>query len=265
MRSVLTAESLTIGPGEVVALTGPSGSGKSTLLNLLAGTLLPDSGHLLLRTATPGGDEVVVIDELSQAARTRLRRRHIGYVFQFFNLVPTLTVRENVLLPLELNGLKQLSDEALGRLSILGLADRSDDFPAPSKSFPDGAAMRSVLTAESLTIGPGEVVALTGPSGSGKSTLLNLLAGTLLPDSGHLLLRTATPGGDEVVVIDELSQAARTRLRRRHIGYVFQFFNLVPTLTVRENVLLPLELNGLQQEHVFPMAPPCAACSPPNR
>ena len=128
-RSVLSAESLTIGPGEVLALTGPSGSGKSTLLNLLAGTLLPDSGHLLLRTATESGDEVIVVDELSQAARTRLRRRYIGYVFQFFNLVPTLTVRENVLLPLELYGLQRLSDEALGRLSTLGLADRLDDFP----------------------------------------------------------------------------------------------------------------------------------------
>jgi putative ABC transport system ATP-binding protein len=126
-RSVLADLSFQVGPGEVVALTGPSGSGKSTLLNLLAGTLLPDSGHLLLQI--PTAEEAITIDGLSQAARTRLRRRHIGYVFQFFNLVPTLTVRENVLLPLELNGLMDHSSEALDRLIRLGLEDRLDEFP----------------------------------------------------------------------------------------------------------------------------------------
>lgn len=111
--------------GEVLALMGPSGSGKSTLLNLLAGMLEPDTGSVALKM----GDEHVELASLSAAARARVRRRGIGYVFQFFNLIPTLTVRENVLLPLELNGRQDLVARALTRLSALGMDSRADDFP----------------------------------------------------------------------------------------------------------------------------------------
>lgn len=124
-RVVLAEVSLEVGPGEILAVCGPSGSGKSTLLSIVAGLVLPDAG--LIELTTPEGP--LRIDGLSDAARADVRRRQLGYVFQFFNLVPTLTVRENVLLPLELTGRGHLRAAALQRLADLGMDDRLDDFP----------------------------------------------------------------------------------------------------------------------------------------
>jgi putative ABC transport system ATP-binding protein len=109
--------------GERVALLGRSGSGKSTLLNLLCGIDVPDSGEVLV----DGTD----ITRLSERDRTLLRRRDIGFVFQFFNLIPTLTVLENLLLPLELNGALTPAQRqrALALLAEVGLAPRADSFP----------------------------------------------------------------------------------------------------------------------------------------
>lgn len=126
VRHVIDDLNLTADGGGVTALIGPSGSGKSTLLNLLAGILDADRGEIELQAE----GQFFCYSAMNEAARRKLRRRHIGYVFQFFNLVPTLTVRENVLLPLELNGLGKLQGEALSRLDNLGLADRQNDFPA---------------------------------------------------------------------------------------------------------------------------------------
>jgi putative ABC transport system ATP-binding protein len=124
-RSVLRDLRLVLDAGEVIAVCGPSGCGKTTLLNLAAGLLTADSGSVLLSV----DDAVVDLGSLDEQGRTRLRRAQVGYVFQFFNLVPTLTVRENVLLPLELNRRLDLADVALGRLASLGLGDRLDTFP----------------------------------------------------------------------------------------------------------------------------------------
>jgi putative ABC transport system ATP-binding protein len=104
-----------------------------------------------------------------------------------------------------------------------------------SKSYREGAAERAVLRGFSATIARGEIIALYGRSGSGKSTLLNLLAGVDAPDSGELLI--------DGTALHRLDEDARTRFRRRRIGSVFQTFNLLPTLTVRENVLLRLDLD----------------------
>jgi putative ABC transport system ATP-binding protein len=104
------------------------------------------------------------------------------------------------------------------------------------KAYEDGRGRHEVLTGVDLDIMPGELVALLGPSGAGKSTLLNVVAGVDAADSG-----TVEVAGRELGAMDE---RGRTLLRRRSIGFVFQFFNLVPTLTVLENVLLPLELTG---------------------
>lgn len=123
MRSVLSGLTLQATSGETVALLGASGSGKSTLLNIISGLVLPDSG----RVALDGED----LTQLSSAERTLFRRKKIGFVFQFFHLIPTLTVEENLRLPLQLNGL----DDEQGRarvqrlLSRVGLSHRAGSFP----------------------------------------------------------------------------------------------------------------------------------------
>jgi putative ABC transport system ATP-binding protein len=105
-----------------------------------------------------------------------------------------------------------------------------------SKSYAEGDAVREVLSNVRLTLHAGEFVVLLGRSGSGKSTLLNLISGIDLPSRG-----TVRVDGRELVT---LSEHERTLLRRERIGFIFQSFNLLPTLTVEENILLPLELTG---------------------
>ena len=109
-------------------------------------------------------------------------------------------------------------------------------FEAVSKRFHRGAEEVVALDRVDLQIDAGEFVALIGPSGSGKSTLLHLAGGLDQPDSGRILL------GDRDLAT--LSIGERAKLRRREIGFVFQFFHLIPTLTVTENVELPLLLDG---------------------
>src|SRR5262245_16526750 len=104
------------------------------------------------------------------------------------------------------------------------------------KTYREGEAERVVLRDVSLTIASGEIVVLIGRSGSGKSTLLNLVAGIDRPTAGSVVVN-----GSDLTALDE---QARARFRRRHIGFVFQFFNLLPLLTVEENLLLPLDLNA---------------------
>ena len=109
--------------GRVTVLLGRSGTGKSTLLNLVSGIDLPDAGEVIVDGRS--------LTALGERERTLYRRRHIGFVFQFFNLVQTLTVRENLRLPLELNGVRGArADSAVtARLEQVGLADRGESFP----------------------------------------------------------------------------------------------------------------------------------------
>ena len=114
------------------------------------------------------------------------------------------------------------------------------------KVYQEGEAEREVLKGVNISIRRGEQVVLLGRSGSGKSTLLNLVSGIDLPSAGRIFL-----GGRDLT---QLSEDDRTLFRRRHIGFVFQSFNLIPTLTVAENVGLPLELKGsldeTEEQHV---------------
>lgn len=109
--------------GEFVALLGRSGSGKSTLLNLMSGIEKPSTGRITIND--------VEITALKERQRTLFRRDHIGFVFQFFNLIPTLTVLENVTLPQELAGRngRSLTESAMNLLTAVDLADRRDTYP----------------------------------------------------------------------------------------------------------------------------------------
>jgi putative ABC transport system ATP-binding protein len=122
-RAVLADANAAIGRGEFAVLVGRSGTGKSTLLNLLSGIDLPSAGEVIV--------DGVSLGRLSEHDRTLFRRDRIGFVFQFFNLIPTLTVEENLLLPLELKGKVSPADRerALALLAEVGLADRAASFP----------------------------------------------------------------------------------------------------------------------------------------
>jgi putative ABC transport system ATP-binding protein len=111
---------------------------------------------------------------------------------------------------------------------------------AVRKAFREGDAVREVLHGVDLTLARGAFGVLVGRSGSGKSTLLNLISGIDRPTGGTVAV--------DGVRLDALDERERTRFRRRRIGFVFQFYNLVPTLTVEENVRFLLDLNGAPAE-----------------
>ena len=111
----------TIRDGEFVAIIGPSGSGKTTLLGLLAGLDVPSAGTVIL----DGAD----LAALGEDARARLRGEKVGFVFQSFQLIPTLTALENVQVPLELRGERQASERARDLLARVGLAERTHHYP----------------------------------------------------------------------------------------------------------------------------------------
>jgi putative ABC transport system ATP-binding protein len=140
---------LSIDAGEMVAITGPSGSGKSTLLTLLGAIDTPTSGKVLL----DGTDVATLSDE----KRTLLRRRRIGFVFQAFNLIPTLTAVENVQLPLELDGKPETEarERALAMLDWVGLSARADHLP----SMLSGGEQQRVAVARALVTEPALLLA----------------------------------------------------------------------------------------------------------
>ena len=181
-RVVLRDLCATIAGDEFVAIVGRSGSGKSTLLNLLAGLDLPTSGDIWI------GD--TRISALTDYARTLFRRDHIGFVFQFFNLIPTLTVRENVLLTAELNGWKEhvAKTQARQLLDAVNLGDRADVFPDKLS----GGEQQRVAIARALCADPQLILADEQTGNLDAQTGAHILA---------LLTRLARAGGKTLVVV----------------------------------------------------------------
>jgi len=184
------------GGGEFVSLVGPSGSGKSTLLHLAGGLDTPDSG----RVRAVGVD----LSTLGAGALARLRRRSIGFVFQFFQLLPTLTVRENVELPLIFD--KKRSSHSSELLERIGLAGKGDRFPGELS----GGEMQRVAIARSLVAGAPLILA-DEPTGNldaaNAAEVLDLLTEQVRQVGSALLLVThdahAAQRADRVVTLQE--------------------------------------------------------------
>jgi putative ABC transport system ATP-binding protein len=166
VHTVFTDLHLDVNEGEIVVLLGRSGSGKSTLLNLISGIDLPDRG-----TVQVGG---VDLTRLSEHDRTLFRREHVGFIFQFFNLIPTLSVLDNLLLPLELNN--NTGDASLQRaaelLNAVGLGDRGHTYPDRLS----GGEQQRVAVARALVHSP-KIVLADEPTGNlDKDTGLEILS-----------------------------------------------------------------------------------------
>jgi len=146
---VLTNITFNIAAGDYVALMGPSGSGKSTLLNLIAGIDKPDSGTLRV-----GGVDITALGEAELAT---WRSRHVGFIFQFYNLMPVLTAFENVELPLLLTDLsaRQRDEHVTSALAMVGLADRMEHFPSELS----GGQQQRVAIARAIIADPTILVA----------------------------------------------------------------------------------------------------------
>jgi len=155
--------------GDFIALMGPSGCGKSTLLHIVGGMDRPTHGRVSL-----GG---IALDSLDEETLARLRRKKIGFVFQFFNLLPTLTVAENVALPLMLDGARQsqTSERAREMLGRVGLADRAAHFPAELSGgeLQRAAVARAVITRPDLILADEPTGNLDTDNGT---QVMNLLA-----------------------------------------------------------------------------------------
>jgi putative ABC transport system ATP-binding protein len=155
--TILHPLDLIIDAGRVVAITGPSGSGKSTLLGLLAGLDAPSSGSVIL-----DGVDITALDEDSLA---RLRGTRIGFVFQFFHLLPSLTALENVLVPMEIAGVPQAAARAKSLLDEVGLRDRGHHYPSQLS----GGEQQRVAIARALANNP-PILLADEPTGNLDST-----------------------------------------------------------------------------------------------
>lgn len=197
--TAVAGASLALEPGDFVALVGPSGCGKSTLLHLCGAMDRPTSGRIRL--------EDVVLSEQDDRSLTRIRRERVGFVFQFFNLLPTLTAFENVQLPLLLSGRRpaQAAPAARALLDRVGLGERLRHYPRQLS----GGELQRTAVARALIHRPALLVA-DEPTGSLDSAngqrVLALLAELNRETGVAMLLATHAP---------EIAAAARRVLRMR--------------------------------------------------
>jgi len=168
-RPVVNHVSLEVLPGEAVAVMGPSGSGKSTLLNLIAGLDRPDSGTVMV-----AGNRV---DTMSETAAARFRRRNVGFIFQFFNLLDDLTVLDNVLLPAQLGG--ALGTQARARAAELLAALRIDKYHSTYPARLSGGERQRVAIARALVNRPALLLA-DEPTGALDTTTGEEIGGLLM-------------------------------------------------------------------------------------
>jgi putative ABC transport system ATP-binding protein len=180
----LRGVSLDLPAGQFTAVMGPSGSGKSTLMHLLAGLDTPSSG-----TVTVAGQDIT---NMKDRALTRLRRKHIGFVFQSFNLLPTLSAEENVVLPVAIAGKRPPADEVDALIARVGLGERRDHRPAELS----GGQQQRVAIARALITRPTVLFAdeptgnLDSESGAG---ILRLLRDAVDLDGQTTLMVTHDP------------------------------------------------------------------------
>jgi putative ABC transport system ATP-binding protein len=179
--TILHPLDVAIPSGRFLAVVGPSGSGKSTLLGLLAGLDAPSTGQILI--------DGIDITTLSEDALARLRGEKIGFVFQFFHLVPSLTAFENILVPMEIAGRRDATDRARLLLEEVGLSDRGHHYPSQLS----GGEQQRVAIARALANDPSIVLA-DEPTGNLDSTtgryIMDLLLAVRRSRSSTLVLVT---------------------------------------------------------------------------
>jgi putative ABC transport system ATP-binding protein len=190
-RPILDGLDLVLATGEYVAVVGESGAGKSTLLNLVAGLDRPDAGRIVI-----GGEDITRLDE---DARTRLRRRRVGFVFQAFHILPHLTIAQNVELPLVLLGIgpAERRERTMDLLAAVGLGERGGSPPRELS----GGELQRVAVARALVHRPALVLA-DEPTGN------------LDPDTAdvvlQLLARTIKTQGAAGILVTHSTHAAAT-------------------------------------------------------
>lgn len=183
-RTVFSDLNLDIQQGSSLAVIGRSGTGKSTILNLISGIDVPDQGSVLVKNTN--------ITQLDENQRTLFRRQHIGFVFQSFNLIPSLTVRENLLMPLELCALTQSGNPDVlirARLADIDLVDRAESYPEQLS----GGEQQRVAIARAIIHQP-DIILADEPTGNldeeNSQNVLDLLFGLVKRDGKTLVIVT---------------------------------------------------------------------------